>query len=320
MAVSELARSAESGLTDEQRAEIQALRDGSSATRRATSPGIEELLYLPLPVLDHGFVRVVDYMGDDGAIVQAARVSYGAGTKRRRDDAGLIKYLMRHRHTSPFEMCALKVHLKLPIFVCRQLIRHRTAAANEVSGRYSILDREFYIPRPEDLAKQSTANRQGRGEVLDHEQAMRVLDMLKDDAARAYTHYEQLLDETPRDEGEPGGFGLARELARMDLPVNLYTQLYWRMDLHNLLHFLRLRADPHAQYEIRVYAIAMLEIVKAWVPLTHEAFMDYRMGAVELSAKGLAVVQRMVRGEKVEQADSGMSPGEWRELMETLDL
>ena len=320
MAVSDLAKNVESGLTPEQRAEIDALRERSSATRRATAPGIEELLYLPIPVLDHGFVRVVDYMGDDNAIVQAARVSYGAGTKRKRDDAGLIKYLMRHRHTSPFEMCSLKVHLKLPIFVCRQLIRHRTAAANELSGRYSVLDREFYIPRPEDLAKQSTVNRQGRGDVLDHEQALRVLDMLKDDAARAYTHYEQLLDESLQDGGQPGGFGLARELARMDLPVNLYTQLYWRMDLHNLFHFLRLRADAHAQYEIRVYAEALLEIVKAWVPLAHEAFMDYRMGAAELSAKGLAVVKRLVRGEPVDQASSGMSPGEWRELMETLEL
>ena len=318
--MSELARSAESGLTDEQRAEIQALRDGSNATRRATSPGIEELLYLPLPVLDHGFVRVVDYMGDDGAIVQAARVSYGAGTKRKRDDAGLIKYLMRHRHTTPFEMCELKLHMKMPIFVARQHLRHRSANVNETSGRFSILDREFYIPRPEDLAKQTTVNRQGRGEVLDHEQALRVLDLLKEDAARAYEHYEQLLGETPPENGEPGGFGLARELARMDLPVNLYTQMYWKIDLHNLFHYLGLRADAHSQYEIRVYATAMLEIVKSWVPLAYDAFMDYRMGAAQLSAKGLAVARRLVRGEKVEQADSGMSPGEWRELMETLEL
>lgn len=320
MAVSELARSAESGLTDEQRAEIQALRDRSSTTRRATSPGIEGLLYLPLPVLDHGFVRVVDYMGDDGAIVQAARVSYGAGTKRKRDDAGLVKYLMRHRHTTPFEMCEVKLHLKMPIFVARQHLRHRSASVNETSGRYSILDREFYIPRPEDLAKQTTVNRQGRGEVLEHEQALRVLDLLKEDAARAYEHYEQLLGETPSENGEPGGFGLARELARMDLPVNLYTQMYWKIDLHNLFHYLGLRADAHSQYEIRVYANAMLEIVKSWVPLAYDAFMDYRIGAAQLSAKGLAVVRRMIRGETVEQADSGMSPGEWRELMETLAL
>ena len=317
--MSELARSVESGLTAEQRAEIDALRERSQATRRATVPGIEELLYLPIPVLDHGFVRVVDYMGDDGAIVQAARVSYGAGTKKKRDDAGLIKYLMRHRHTTPFEMCELKLHLKMPIFVARQHARHRAVSMNEVSGRYSILDREFYIPRAEDLAKQSTANRQGRGEVLEREQAQRVLELLKEDAARAYSHYEQLLDESPAENGEPGGFGLARELARMDLPVNLYTQMYWKIDLHNLLHYLSLRADTHAQYEIRVYAQVMLEILKAWVPVTYEAFMDYRLGAASLSAKGLAVVQRMIRGEKVEQADSGMSPGEWRELMEVLE-
>jgi thymidylate synthase (FAD) len=208
----------------------------------------------------------------------------------------------------------------MPIFVARQHCRHRAASLNETSGRYSILDREFYIPRPEDLAKQSTANRQGRGDVLDHQQALRVLDLLKEDAARSYAHYEQFLDQSPVESGHPGGFGLARELARMDLPVNLYTQMYWKIDLHNLFHYLSLRADAHAQYEIRVYADAILSIVKAWVPLAYDAFMDYRMGAAELSAKGLAVVQRLIRGEKVEQADSGMSPGEWRELMETLEL
>ena len=287
---------------------------------RPQVPAVDAILGHAFKVLDDGFVRVVDYMGDDGAIVQAARVSYGTGTKRKRDDAGLIKYLMRHRHTTPFEMCELKLHLKMPIFVARQHCRHRAASLNEISGRYSILDREFYIPRPEDLAKQTTVNRQGRGEVIEHEQALRVLELLKEDAARAYEHYEQLLDESRPENGEPGGFGLARELARMDLPVNLYTQMYWKIDLHNLFHYLSLRADAHAQYEIRVYADAMLRVVKAWVPLAYEAFMDYRMGAAELSAKGLAVVQRLIRGEKVEQADSGMSPGEWRELMETLEL
>ena len=315
MAVSELARSVESGLTPEQRAEIDALRERSQATRRATAPGIEELLYLPIPVLDHGFVRVVDYMGDDGAIVQAARVSYGAGTKRKRDDAGLIKYLMRHRHTTPFEMCELKIHAKMPIFVARQWIRTRTANVNEYSARYSILDREFYLPEAEQLATQATTNRQGRGEQLSAEHARRVRELLRADAEHAYDSYEQLLNEN----GASDGPGLARELARMNLPVNFYTQWYWKIDLNNLLNFIRLRADPHAQYEIRVYAEKLLEIVKLWVPLAHDAFMDYRMGAAELSAKGLAVVKRMIRGEKVEQADSGMSPGEWRELMEVLE-
>lgn len=309
------------GVTAEQRSEIDALREQSATTRRATVPALDDLLYTPIPVLDHGFIRVVDYMGDDGAVVQAARVSYGAGTKRKRDDAGLIRYLMRHRHTTPFEMCELKIHAKLPIFVARQWIRHRSANVNETSGRYSILDREFYIPAPENLAKQSSSNRQGRGETLDSERAARVLDLLKEDAARSYAHYEELLggdDSSGGDESQ--GLGLARELARMNLPVNLYTQWYWKIDLHNFMNFVGLRADAHAQYEIRVYAEALLEIMKAWVPLTYEAFMDYRMGSAQLSSKSLDVVRKKLRGENVEQADSGMSPGEWRELMETLQL
>jgi thymidylate synthase (FAD) len=302
-------------LTDAQRAEIDVARDSSSTTRRVTVPAMEALLYAPIPVLDHGFVRVVDYMGDDGAVVQAARVSYGTGTKRKRDDAGLIRYLMRHRHTSPFEMCELKIHAKMPIFVARQWIRTRTAAVNEYSARYSILDREFYVPEPEQLASQATSNRQGRGDALPAEYAGRVLELLKADAERVYDDYQQMLNEKGEDPDRPG---LARELARMNLSVNFYTQWYWKIDLHNLLNFIRLRADAHAQYEIRVYAEALLDVVRQWVPLTYDAFMDYRMGAVELSSKGLEVVRRLVRGEQVEQADSGMSPGEWRELMETL--
>jgi thymidylate synthase (FAD) len=280
---------------------------------------MEALLYQPIPVLDHGFIRVIDYMGDDAAVVQAARVSYGAGTKKVREDAGLINYLMRHRHTSPFEMCELKIHVKMPIFVARQFLRHRVASANEVSGRYSILDREFYMPVPEKLAAQAKTNRQGRGDMLSETEAERVLEILRADAASAYTHYEEMLNEIDGEVVDPERQGLARELARMNLPVSLYTQLYWKMDLHNLLHFLNLRADAHAQYEIRVYAEALIEIVKQWVPLTYAAFMDYRMGAYELSAKGLAAVRRMLHGEKVERESTGMSPGEWRELIETLE-
>jgi thymidylate synthase (FAD) len=202
-------------------------------------------------------------------------------------------------------------------FVANGFIVHNSV--NEYSGRYSILEREFYIPRPEDLGKQSLSNRQGRGTVLDHDRALEVLEILKSDAARTYRNYQRLIgDESPAD-GEQG-FGLARELARMNLPVNLYTQWYWKTNLHNLLGFLLLRADAHAQHEIRVYADVLLDVVRRWVPLTHEAFMDYRMGGVELSARGLAAVRRLARGEKVEQAESGMSPGEWRELMETLEL
>jgi thymidylate synthase (FAD) len=306
-------------ITQSQRTEIEAQREAVHETRRATVPAMEALLYQPIPVLDHGFIRVIDYMGDDAAVVQAARVSYGAGTKKVREDAGLINYLMRHRHTSPFEMCELKIHVKMPIFVARQFLRHRVASANEVSGRYSILDREFYMPVPEQLATQAKTNRQGRGDVLSDAESARVLELLRDDAARAYGHYEEMLNEIDGQIVDPERQGLARELARMNLPVSLYTQLYWKMDLHNLLHFLNLRADAHAQYEIRVYAEAIIDVIKQWVPLTYAAFMDYRMGAYELSAKGLAAVRRLLRGEQVDRESTGMSPGEWRELMETLE-
>jgi thymidylate synthase (FAD) len=265
--------------------EIAALRANPQPTLRAVSEGMEAHLYTPKTVLDHGFVRVVDYMGDDAAIVQAARVSYGAGTKKARDDSGLIRYLMRHWHSTPFEMCEIKLHVKLPVFVARQWIRHRTANVNEYSARYSILDREFYIPQPDALAAQSTVNNQGRGETLQGAEAERVLEMLKADAGRAYDNYSAMLS-------QDGQQGLARELARMNLPANIYTQWYWKTDLHNLFHFLRLRADAHAQYEIRVYAEAIAEMVRDWVPAAYGAFEDYRMGGVQLSAKGVEVLKR----------------------------
>ena len=306
-------------LTPEQEREIAAERVASRPTRRATVPALEEILYEALPVLDHGFVRVVDYMGDDGAIVQAARVSYGRGTRRVSEDKGLIKYLMRHRHTTPFEMCEIKYHVKLPIFVARQWIRHRTANVNEYSARYSILDNEFYIPAPEHLAAQAATNRQGRGAVIEGAAASRVLDLLRDDAERAYAGYAEMLNEdetgAPRDPAWPG---LARELARMNLSLNFYTQWYWKTDLHNLLHFLSLRADPHAQYEIRAYAEAMLATVQRWVPMAYDAFLEYRMHAASISATGLGVIRRMLAGEAVDQPTSGLSPREWRELMATL--
>lgn len=288
-------------------AEIAALRADPQPTLRAVSPGMETHLYTPRPVLDHGFVRVVDYMGDDAAIVQAARVSYGAGTKKARDDSGLIRYLMRHWHSTPFEMCEIKLHVKLPVFVARQWIRHRTANVNEYSARYSVLDREFYIPAPEQLAAQSTINNQGRGATLQGEEAEQVLRLLKQDSMRAYDHYEEMLS-------QDGQEGLARELARMNLPANIYTQWYWKVDLHNLFHFLRLRADAHAQYEIRVYADAICEMVKDWVPAAYGAFEDYRMGAVQLSATGVDCLKRRLAGETVTQENSGMSKGEWREF------
>ncbi len=308
-----------SPLTAEQQAEIEALRGSVQKTRRATVPALEEVLYEALPVLDHGFVRVIDYMGDDAAVVQAARVSYGRGTRRVSEDRGLINYLMRHRHTTPFEMCEIKYHVKLPIFVARQWIRHRTANVNEYSARYSILDKEFYIPAPDKLGGQARDNRQGRGEVLQGEEAARVLDLLREDSENSYAHYQEMLNEG--DDGrvlDESRSGLARELARMNLTLNFYTQWYWKIDLHNLMHFLSLRADDHAQYEIRVYADVMLETAMRWVPLCLAAFREYRMGGTMLSAKGLDVVKRMLAGEDVEQAECGLSKREWRELMEAL--
>ncbi|MCK6452894.1 MAG: FAD-dependent thymidylate synthase [Alphaproteobacteria bacterium] len=308
-------------LTPEQTAEIDRLRAETTPTLRPTVPALEEMLYHPLPVLDHGFVRVIDYMGDDGAVVQAARVSYGRGTKRVSEDRGLINYLIRHRHTTPFEMCEIKYHVKLPIFVARQWIRHRTANVNEYSARYSILDNEFYLPARKHLAAQSEVNRQGRGDVLEGAEAERVLDLLREDALRNYDHYIEMLNE-----GAEGGklrqdrSGLTRELARMNLTLNFYTQWYWKTDLHNLMHFLSLRADPHAQYEIRAFADVMLNTLDRWAPLTAQAFREHVMGGVRLSATALKVVRRMLAGEKVTQPDSGLQPREWRELTAVLEL
>ena len=284
-------------LTPEQDAEIAALRAEARPTLRATVPALEEILYRPIPVLDHGFVRVIDYMGDDGAVVQAARVSYGKGTRKVSEDRGLIHYLLRHRHTTPFEMCEIKYHVKLPIFVARQWIRHRTANVNEYSARYSILDREFYLPARDQLATQSASNRQGRGELLEGAEAARVLDLLREDALKTYGHYEEMLNE--RADGsriDPSRAGLARELARMNLTLGFYTQWYWKIYLYNLLHFLALRGDPHAQYEIRVYAEAMLDTLRRWVPLVHGAFAEHVLGGVRFSATAWSVVRRMLAG------------------------
>jgi len=302
-------------LTPEQLKEIEAARAKPQSTLRAIAPALEEILYTPINVLDHGFVRVIDYMGDDNAVVQAARVSYGKGTKKINEDAGLINYLMRHRHTTPFEMCEIKFHVKLPIFVARQWIRHRTANVNEYSARYSILDREFYIPAPAQLAAQSKSNRQGRGDLVEGKEAERVLDLLKDDAGQVYDHYIEMLNENEAGEViNDKRKGLARELARMNLTLNFYTQWYWKVDLHNFMHFLSLRADAHAQYEIRVYADAMLDVFKRWLPLCHDAFVNYRLGGANFSAKGLAALKRMLKDEKVTQENSGMSKGEWNEF------
>jgi len=305
-------------LTDLQKKEIEEQQSQKNSTKRVISPELEKILYEALPVLDHGFVRVVDYMGDDTSIVQSARVSYGKGTKKVSTDSGLIKYLMRHRHSTPFEMCEIKYHVKLPIFVARQWIRHRTANVNEYSARYSILDKEFYLPTKENLAAQSKNNRQGRGNLIDGEQANDILKILKRDAEKNYNNYETILNE--RHDGtivNENKKGLARELARMNLTLNTYTQWYWKTDLLNLLNFLSLRADDHAQYEIRVYADIMIDCLKKWVPITYEAFMDYRIGGMELSSKGKSVISKMIKGESCDFENSKLSKREWNELMQS---
>ena len=308
-------------LTQEQKKEISDQQSQKNTTKRVTSPELEKILYTAIPVLDHGFVRVVDYMGDDTSIVQSARVSYGKGTKKISTDGGLIKYLMRHRHSTPFEMCEIKYHVKLPIFIARQWIRHRTANVNEYSARYSILDKEFYMPSKDHLAAQSTSNRQGRGELINGKQADNILNILKKDAEQTYDNYEVMLNErfdgTTIDENNKG---LARELARMNLTLNTYTQWYWKTDLLNLLNFLFLRADSHAQYEIRAYAEIMLDTLKKWVPITYDAFIDYRVGGTEVSAKGKLIIQKLIKGEEIKVETSGLSKREWNELMSAFNL
>ena len=275
---------------------------------------LDAILGQPFCVLDNGFVRVIDYMGDDAAIVQAARVSYGVGTKHMHGDRGLIRYLMRHSHTTPFEMCEVKFHVKLPIFVARQWIRHRTASVNEVSGRYSILDREFYSPQPAVLGAQDASARQGRGEPLPPAKARRILSILRRDAGEAYAHYGEFLGK--RGTREP----LARELARIGLPVSFYTQWYWKIDLHNLLHFLALRLDRHAQYEIREYADVIASVVQRWVPLVWEAFRDYRLSAVRLSRAEAAVVRALLRGEPAGAHAAALTARERQELAAALGI
>ena len=308
-------------LTKDQINDIKEQQSQDNKTKRVTAPELEKILYEALPALDHGFIRVIDYMGDDSSIVQSARVSYGKGTKQVSTDSGLIKYLMRHWHSTPFEMCEIKYHVKLPIFIARQWIRHRTANVNEYSARYSILDKEFYLPELENLAAQSQSNRQGRGDVLKGEQAKKVLNLLKNDAEQTYNNYETMLNErydgTVINEKE---IGLARELARMNLTLNTYTQWYWKTDLLNLMNFLRLRADHHAQYEIRAYAEVMLDTLKKWVPITYDAFMDYRVGGTEVSSKGKVILQKLIKGEKISLDESGLSKREWNELMNSFGL
>jgi len=286
-------------------------------TLRPVAAGMEAHLDVYHKVLDHGFVAVKDYMGNDLSILQMARMSYGRGTKGVSDDRALLRYLMRHLHTSPFEGCVIKLHVKLPIFVMRQWVRHRTASLNEYSARYSVMPDEFYLPEPDQLAAQSTDNKQGRGETLTPEQAAEVLRLLNDDARSAFASYHRLLnaDEEGRVLDEDG-IGIARELARIGLPLSTYTQMYWQTNLHNLMHFLKLRADIHSQWEIRVFAEKILEIMADWVPMTAEAFRDYQHEAVRFSRMEVALIKDMLAG-KATIADAeryGMSKREAREL------
>lgn len=251
-------------------------------TQRPVNSGAEKWLGQAIPCLDHGFVRLVDYFGDDAAIVQAARVSYGTGTKKINEDRGLIRYLMRNWHTTPFEMCELKFHCKMPIFVARQWIRHRTANVNEYSGRYSVMSDNFYVPDPSALKKQSAVNRQGRDEDLTPEQKEKVLGILKSDFETQRGHYKEFLD-----------MEVAKELARIGLSVANYTEWYWKIDLHNLFHFLRLRLDAHAQYEIRVYGEAMAKITKDAFPIAYEAFEDYRLKSANLSRLEIEILSEI---------------------------
>ena len=293
---------------------INNLRSKKNTTFRPISKGLEGILYKPLKVLDKGFIRVVDYMGNDSSIVQAARVSYGKGTKKKSEDEGLIKYLLRHRHTTPFEMCEIKLHIKLPIFIARQWIRHRTASINEYSARYSILEDEFYIPKKYHLAEQSTSNKQGRGDDIDEKTSKEILKILKEDSFNCYKSYNWMLNEKNSDNYDKNRPSLSRELARINLTLNTYTQWYWKIDLHNFMHFVSLRADSHSQFEIREYGKVLLRVLSKWTPLSYKAFLSYRLNSAELSMEALNVIKKMLSGQKISKSQSKLSNREWKEL------
>tara|TARA_Y100001954_G_scaffold208479_1_gene232853 strand:- start:435 stop:1361 length:927 start_codon:yes stop_codon:yes gene_type:complete len=281
--------------------EIENARKSSYSTRRVTVKKLEAIIYKFHKVLDHGFIRVIDYMGDDSSIVQAARVSYGKGTKKLNQDANLINYLLSHKHSTPFEMNEIKLHIKLPIFVARQWIRHRTANVNEYSARYSILDSEFYIPKSENMKPQSKTNNQGREGSLNNDELKSYVNTLKQNSKNSFSNYHFLLNNDQDGKIlDNKRTGLARELSRMTLPLNAYTQWYWKIDLHNLLHFLALRFDEHAQYEIRVYAKVILDIVKKWVPLTYEAFIKNSVKSITLSSGAIDYLNSVLKNKKPE--------------------
>tara|TARA_B100000900_G_scaffold357633_1_gene328081 strand:+ start:290 stop:1216 length:927 start_codon:yes stop_codon:yes gene_type:complete len=277
--------------------EIDSVSKNKFLTKRVIAPKLEKVLYKSFKALDHGFVRVIDYMGNDSSIVQAARVSYGKGTKQLNQDKSLINYLLSHRHSTPFEMNEIKFHVKLPIFVARQWIRHRTANVNEYSARYSILDNEFYIPNSKELKPQSKTNNQGRSGDLDENEKKMYMRVLRENSKDSFQKYNFLLNQND-DEAKPDldRQGLTRELSRIVLPLNSYTQWYWKIDLHNFMHFLALRFDEHAQYEIRVYAEIMMNLMKKWVPLTYEAFLKNRLDSLVLSSEAIKFIKNKFHG------------------------
>jgi len=302
------------------------------STKRPTCDALEEILYQEFPVLDHGHVVVCDYMGDEFSVLEAARTSYGGGTRSVSPDIGLLRYLLRNHHATPFEMCEIKFRMKLPIFVARQIVRHRTASLNEVSARYSVLEKEFYIPDAKNIAPQAKDNKQGRAGELTPAQAEHVQDLLKTDAELCYSHYTALLgdeanevmynvdfNKLQEDENFPG---IARELARMNLNLNYYTSWIWKIDLRNLLGFLYLRCDPHAQYEVRVYANAMADIVKRWLPNIWAAFEDYKVNAVTFSAQEMAILRNMINSfpsvPESHKTYEGLSKREQKEFMDKI--
>ena len=289
-----------------------------NTTVRPVALALEKVLYQPFKVLDKGFIRIVDYMGNDSSIVQAARVSYGKGTKKKSLDEGLIRYLLRHKHTTPFEMCEIKLHVKLPIFIARQWIRHRTANVNEYSARYSILEDEFYIPKIANLAEQSSSNKQGRGKKINEDLAAKIIKILKDDSTRCYNNYLWMLNENNTQGYDETRDSLSRELARINLTLNTYTEWYWKIDLHNFMHFLSLRADHHSQFEIRAYADVLIKILKKWVPLTYKAFCSYMLNSAELSQEALQVIKELIKGNKVNKESTGLTNREWEELQQLL--
>jgi len=289
-----------------------------NTTVRPVALALEKVLYQPFKVLDKGFIRIVDYMGNDSSIVQAARVSYGKGTKKKSLDEGLIRYLLRHKHTTPFEMCEIKLHIKLPIFIARQWIRHRTANVNEYSARYSILEDEFYIPKIANLAEQSSSNKQGRGKKINEDLAAKIIKILKDDSTRCYNNYLWMLNENNTKGYDETRDSLSRELARINLTLNTYTEWYWKIDLHNFMHFLSLRADHHSQFEIRAYADVLIKILKKWVPITYKAFCSYMLNSAELSQEALQVIKELIKGKKVNKDSTGLTNREWEELQQLL--